>query len=440
MTASGSSSQFRAFTAASSLPAVLTASASSGASAGSHTIQVSQLARGDALVSARFTASGTTIVDAEMTADEKAAGSAVRQFQLTQNGTSVGTVSVTLKAGDTNDTVLSKVASAINNTSGVSGAIGASLVSISATQRKLVLTSKATGTDHAIGLSNASGALLDNLGWTAGVLGGRTAPSSSTTPDDPTHATGGYLYGSADNLDAMFTVDGIDVRRGSNAVSDVLSGVTLNLLSAQKVADSPVTITVGSDQDTIRANVKQFMTDYNDAVDFLNQKTTVDRTTGKGSILSGDLTFLTLRVSLRQQVYGLVSSVSPGSPALLADIGITLDAEGKLSISDETKFTAAIAGDTSNLETLFTSSNGVATRLRSFLTSATGTTGSVQSRQDSINSQLTSLQAQLKRMNDRVTKQVDKFRTEFAQAQALAAQLQSQQQLLSYILSSTSSG
>ncbi len=432
----GTSSLFQAFSAVSSQTSVLTASASSGSSVGTHAVQVSQLAKADAMVSARFTSAGTTITSAEMTAEEQTAGQATRQFRVLENGVVKSTVSVTLTAGETNSSILTKVAAAINQSTETSSVMSASVVSISSTESKLVLTSKSTGASHAVSLEDVSGTLLDNLGWNDSVVSGRSAVSSSTTPNDPLNAPGGYLYSSTSLLDSMFTVDGIAIRRETNAINDVLTGVSFDLKSVQQPTDSPVNIAVTVDRDKVKTRVEKFMTDFNAVIEYLNLKTSFDKETGQGQILAGDPSFVGMRTSLKEAVYSIVNGVSSGNPKLLAEIGITLDRQGKLSISDSTKFTDALQYDVGKVEQLFSASDGIAVRLNTYLESMVGTNGSIVSRKDSLTAQLKSVNEQITRVTERINKQVDRFRDDFVKAQALVATYTQQQAMVTNLLTS----
>ncbi len=439
----GTTSKFKAYVASSSLDTVATASADSAASIGAHSLFVSQLAKYDTLVSARLTSGGTSVADAELTADEKAAGQGTRQFQVLENGVVKATVSLDIDwsadpAGDTNATVLSKIASAINTSADAKGVVSASVVTVTPTESKLVLTSKSSGSTHAITLQDVGpGTLLQNIGLPPAVFAGRTAPSSSTVADDPVNAPGGYLYTDVNSLDAVFTLDGIELRRQSNTVSDALSGVTINLKSVQQPSDAPVTLDVAVDQDSVRNSVQKFLTDYNAALTYLNQKTAIDPDTHAREILAGDGTALQMRLQLRQMVITRVTSATSGNPSLLADIGISAASDGTLSITDQDKFAAAMDTDSTKIADLFTSSDGVAVRLKNYLDSITASGGTLDSTKSGVSLQLSSLNDQITRATDRLNAQVDQFRAEFVQLQTLMSEISAQQQQIASLVQIT---
>lgn len=413
LSATGTSSKFSTFTVSSTLTSIATATATSSAVSGTHTLLVTQLAKSDSVLSSLFSNSGTDIVTAE--------GAGTKQIQLTVNGTNTP-VNVDLTGGDTNATVLSNIATAINSSG---AAVSASVVSVTSSTSRLVLTSKTTGSTDAISLSNLSGTLLDNIGLTAGILSGRTASTGSTA---------GFAYTSTASLDANFKLDGIDLVRGTNSVSDALTGVTLDLKGTQLVTDTPVTLKVGVDKDAVKASVEKFIKDYNDTLSYLTAKTSVDPNTKTRQILAGDMTFTNLRVNLRTIATGEVTSVVSGNPKILADIGIKAAADGTLSISDSTKFDDALSSDVAKVAGLFNSSNGVAVQLQSKLSNFVSTTGIVQSAKNSLSDSIKNANTRIQRLNDRLDRKVNQFRDEYLKALNAMALISQQQQALQSLL------
>lgn len=402
----GGLSPFQAKAITSSNTAVATATASSSALAGVHTLSVTQLAKASTVVSKQLTLTGTDVVTTE--------GAGAKSFKVTFDGTDPATsgtavtVSVTVGAGDTNNTILTNLAAAINSDATLGPKVGASVVNDTGSTGRLVLASKATGLANKVRVADAAG------GGT--LLGTMQLNSESASVG----TAGGFLF--ADSaLDAMFTLDGLAITRGSNTVSDALTGVTINLLG---VSTSDATLTVGADKTSIKASVQAFIDAYNSAVKFLKERTaiTVSATTSAGSTqvnsvvkgrLADELTYTSLLSNLRLDVGGLVSTVLAGNPASLADAGITVASDGTLSISDSAKFDSAMSSSPVGVTDLFASSNGVATRLIARLDSFVNTGGvidgsvtTVTSRATDLNRQITALQDRLNRRETAVRNQL----------------------------------
>jgi flagellar hook-associated protein 2 len=409
----GTSSKFLAYSVSSSLTSVAIATASSSAAVGSHTLLVTQLAKADTVLSSKFTSSATTVADAE--------GAGNKQLSLTTNGTTV-TIDVSVAAGQSNSAVLSAIASAVNaSTAGVS----ASVVSDTSTTSRLVLTSKQTGSAQAVSLGDVSGTLLSNIGLTAGIIAGRTASTSTAA---------GFQNSSTSMLDSNFKLDGIDIERGSNSVSDALTGVTLELKAAQQPTDAAVTLTVGFDKEKVRTQVEKFITDYNAALDLLNSKTSVDAARRTREILAGDTVFLNMRSDIRAIGMSAVSSVSVGNPSLLSGIGIEAGSDGTLSVKDSVKLDDAITTDVKKVSDLFNSSGGIAVQLNNVLDGFVTFGGQMDASSSGVKNQVSGLDARIKRFDERLERKVAGFRAEFLRIQDSIAAATRQQQIIQSLM------
>jgi len=424
---SDSTSEFSAYSVSNSDSSVVQSNATSSAVVGNHTLFVSQIAQADTIISSRFTSSSTGIVSNELTSDEKTAGSATRQINILVGGNQVATVDVPLTwspDADTNATVLSSIASAINGSSDASQYVTASVVSVTPTQSRLVVTSKTTGSSNAISLEDVgSGTLLANIGLGSSVMSGRNAASTGTTPDDPIDNPGGYLIGGDTGLlDAKFTLDGIDFERPSNTVSDALTGVTFTLQASQAQNDSPVTLGVGLNTSQIQGNVQSFLSAYNSVINTIQSQTAINTTTGATQIFSSDSFIKDIKNQLASIVINAIPGLDVGSN-LLSSVGITRGSDGTLTISDSAAFTNALTTSPTEVSNLFNSSQGLGSQINTYLatvvgpTGTSGTTGEMNSIQSSVNDQITTLTKNLSTINASINKQVQNYQDELAQLQ-----------------------
>ena len=410
----GDSSKFLSYTVSSSLTNVATATASSSASKGSHTLLVTQLAKADKLLSSRMNSN-----------DASTAGSGTKTFAITVNGTSTN-VDVVLDGTETNSSLFSKIAAAVNAQSGAG--VTAAVVKDTSTTSRLVFTSATTGSENGIVLTDVTGTMLDAVGISAGVVSGRTA----ATP-----TAGGYTYASTDLLDAKFQLDGIDIIRGTNSVTDALSGVSFELKAVQAPTDTPVVLNVSMDASKIQTSIETFIKAYNTALQTLTDKTSVDPDLQVRQIFAGDSIFRNLRITMRGIVGGAVSSVVTGNPKVLSDIGITTNKDGTLALSDTTKFTDALNSDARKVSDLFNSSGGIAVQVKSLMDTFVKTGGQIETSRTNVNNQITSLTSQIKRFDEQLDKKVDAYAEEFARLQSAYQVAVQQQQTLQAILASS---
>jgi flagellar hook-associated protein 2 len=414
LTNAGSSSQFQARSVTSTLASVVTGEASASATVGTHSMLVTQLAKIDTVLSSRLDSQATTIA------------TATGEGEKTLHVTGItNDIHVMIGADDTNATVLTNIASAIN---AAGGNVNASVVADTPATSRLVLSAKNTGSSNAISLSDVSGTLFASIGLTSAVVGSRSASTSTNA---------GYVYSSTSQLDAMFTMDGIDIVRERNTVSDVLSGVTMELKGTQNPGDAPLTFTVGIDKAQIKTNIQKFISDYNAAIKEIRAKTAVNTDTHVREILAGDTVFTNLLLNLKSIATQQVDSVVLGNPESLAKIGITTAADGSLTLSDQTVFDSAMADSTQGISDLFNSTNGIAVKIKAMLNGMVSYGGQLDTARDGANSRMALLKTQITRAEDRITRQVNRYRDEFARLQSLLLTMSLQQQSLAALTSAS---
>ena len=149
--------------------------------------------------------------------------------------------------------------------------------------------------------------------------------------------------------DASVTVDGVTFTRSSNSISDIISGVTLNL----ETLGSGI-LTLSSDTTAIVENVQDFVDAFNSLTAFIDEQTTFDTETFSTGTLFGNSSVQGLESTLRRIATGRVTGVS-GPFEFLSQIGITTQDDGTLEL-DETVLNDALTTDLNNVLELFTSS------------------------------------------------------------------------------------
>jgi len=415
----GSLSSFQTKQVTSSQSLVATATATSSAVSGSHTLRVSQVAKRSAVVSDRLAQDGTDLL--------AAAGAGERRFQISLNGETTS-VTVTLEAGDTNQEILQKMASAVNDSE---AALTASVVSDTDSTTRLVLTSDETGSANAITLADESGGLLAAAGAESGVAAA--------------DASGGYLYASSE-LDAVFTLDGLTMTRSGNTVSDAIPGVTLSLLSAQEATDKSLTLTVGPDNAAIQKKLQSFLDAYNTVVKFLNARTSTSVTSTTGSdgttdvtdvtrgTLAGESSYQTLLLDLRRLAGGQIATGIADGPASLSEIGITAAKDGTLSITDTSKLEAALTESADAVAALFNSDEGLCTQINDRLSTFVNTGGILDSSMATVSSKISALNAAIDMGEKALDAREAALLTQYTALQQTLIQLDSQQSMIEQLL------
>jgi flagellar hook-associated protein 2 len=233
--------------------------------------------------------------------------------------------------------------------------------------------------------------------------------------------------------DAELVVDGLTVNRSSNSISDVISGVTLNLTGTTSTAAA---LQLSRNTQTVKQNITNLVNAFNDV------KTTLDIVSDPASTvqtLGGSLQNSTLVRQLRSQLVNMVGdpSSTPGtSITALRDLGIAIQRDGTLKIEDETKLDTALSSKFEQVIHMFSNdaitastssavSSGLAGDAVKKLTELTSNTGIIATQSKNAADRVTSSKEDLSKLEDRMTSLLDRYTKQFAAMDSLMAQMNS---------------
>jgi flagellar hook-associated protein 2 len=351
---------------------------SAGATPGPHAIRVNSLAASQVTQTRSFTSS--------------AAGAlGDGGVDITVGGT---TKSISWSASDS----LADVADRIN---AAGAGVTASLMKVDDTSYRLVMTAKDTGTAKA--------------------------------PTFVDHGDGLDLSNSANTKrlakDASVTIDGVDVTRGSNTVSDALPGMTLTLNSVT-AADAPDTVaTVALDTKSLGDKLQSFVSAYNAINASLHNQLDYNGTTKGTNTLFGDSTLRGIQASLAS----MMSSAYGGSN--LSIIGITRDKTGLMSF-DSTKMAAALTKDPNAVSTIFVS-GGLAGGLTKSVDAYTATGGILQAKTDGMTARSKMYQTEIDRINANADALQIRLEAQFTAMEEAVSKMKTASSQLTSLLPST---
>jgi flagellar hook-associated protein 2 len=162
---------------------------------------------------------------------------------------------------------------------------------------------------------------------------------------------------------ASLVVDGIPISSASNTVSNVISGVTLNLGSP--APNTPVTVNVNPDNSQVSSAINTFVSAYNTVINDINTQFNVASDGSGGGPLETDNS---LRDVQNQLLGAIAYSVSGNSGLVnLASIGVNLNNDGTLSV-DSSTLNSALSSNFSAVQNLLQSpTNGFAQNLSTVL-------------------------------------------------------------------------
>ncbi|MET0388577.1 MAG: flagellar filament capping protein FliD [Polyangiales bacterium] len=329
---------------------VATASAAAGADLGSHSLEVSELAVAQRLKSGAFKSLTDTV----------GTGSLTLQFGTYNQGDN----SFTVNAERSSQTIT--IDAAHNTLSGVRDQINAAKAGVTAsivndgTGNRLVLTSTSTGVANSVRLTatDDDGNATDAAGLSQLAYDPTAAASSGKNMEQVIAAK-----------DAKFTLDGLQITKSSNTVTDVLQGTTLNLLKTN--VGSPTTLSVTQDTTGVRKAVDDFVKAYNELDTTVDKLTGYDAATKTAGPLAGDASIRSIAGQIRDGLTTVVSN-APGGFNALAQIGLTLDRTGQLQVNGS-KLDAALAKDPVAVQGLFATTGYSKDSLIKYSKSATTT-------------------------------------------------------------------
>jgi flagellar hook-associated protein 2 len=344
---------------------VLSAAAVSGASPGSYSINVTQLAQAQ-----------KTIASVGQTSTTTALGLSGKL--------NVGSASITVDPTDT----LIGIRDKINAVSGTTN-VQATVLSGSATDNRLVLTGTKPGAANAFTITDDP----SNTSPIASALGLDGAPQTQA-------------------LDAQFQIDGtVNFSRPTNSVSDALPGVTLTL-SALGTSN----VTIDRMKSAASSAIQSFVDAYNKVVTLQKQLTD-----GTSAVLPHDTLVRGARSNLAQSILAPATG-NPLDMQTLSAIGVSLAKDGTLTL-DAAKAQDAYATRPDDVKALLADRMGAIGSLSDGLTQFG--IGQIDAREQGMQAQNDALQSHIDDLASRLDKKRSAMLAQYAQFEATLGKLKS---------------
>lgn len=398
-------SDFQSFNLSNSDSSAFTATATSIASAGKHSVLVGQLASATRLT-------GTT---------------AFSDIDTSINAGGDMTLKVSIgAAGSTTDSYIS-VAEGYDTPEGIVSAINDADLGLKAylvntgdpSSPYQVVVSGISGSDYDFSISSYDG----------DVNADSASPTTITT----------LLFDTTleSAQDAYLEVDGIFVTSASNEVANAIPGVTLNLLAANGtynnaslttaglVTGTAATLSLSNDVSVAKTKITAFVTAYNDAMDLLSELTNPKSTLETyGGTMASNSSVRALREQLRTMMTS-DSSTTAGDLEAFRDIGVEFNSSGKLSINTVTLDVALnfnfsdtvtlLSGDQENLSKYDTSTDaGLAGDLSRLVTTMLSSTGTITKESANASNRISKYQDDLTALEERMTRLLARYTKQFA--------------------------
>jgi len=364
---------------------LVTASATSTAAPGSHTIEVKQLAKAQIHSSSGSASSSSSLGSGGFIIH-------VGGNDLVIEPSTNSLDSIAAEINNQASTVGAKLRAEVVDTGGAAG-----------TRYQLVLRSTETGKENGFTITDVAG----DTGYTAvinSLIAGERSPAQ----------------------DAEVLVNGISVFRPTNSVSGAIAGVTLELKSAPDPSKE-TTITVATDATETAKKVQEFVDAYNAIVDFAQNQNVLGEDNKAKNPLFGDITLRNIRTNLRNIAGSAVKTTGNQAYQLFSQIGIKADTQGKLTFT-QSKLEEALSDDENAVAAVFTDpTNGIAKKFESQIELYTDSVdGLLKTRADGFDRQVKQTQSRIDQGNQRLEQYQKHLETKYANLESLLTRLQGQ--------------
>lgn len=278
----------------------------------SFSLQTTTLAKKDVIEAGSLNDKNTTTVGSSDASDYDGS----ETYDITVDGN-------TYKIPYDNTTTLNDLSQAINDKT--NGAVKASILQTGNSAYNLVLTSSKTGSDQAITIEDSGGKMKDQF----------LAYDADNNPD-------GYQTVQKAS-DAEFKYNGIDIKRSSNDIDDLIVGVHIKLTQEGDTSQ----VDIKQDSSTAADTLQNFVDSYNKLTTNLQKMTTVDKEAKKKGVFSGDSFVKSIQRNLAQSILQRIDGDS------LMNYGVSLKRDGTMTF-DKSAFISKMDKDPESVKKFFT--------------------------------------------------------------------------------------
>ncbi|RLK48229.1 flagellar hook-associated protein 2 [Alkalispirillum mobile] len=273
---------------------------------------------------------------------------------------------------------------------------------------RLVLTSRETGEENSVtalevDAEDGDEALLNNLAF-----------SREDLDEDG--------QGAADELteaqNARVLVDGLEIERPTNEINDAIDGVSLTVNEEDETAQ----VNVSEEQGAAEGAVREFVEAYNTLQGTLTELNAYDPEEDEAGPLNGDATLRSVQSRMRQLINEPIPNAE-GPVQTLADLGMTTQRDGTLSVDDQ-QLSQALNENRLDVVRLFTDEeDGMTRRLEDAVDEFTGADSVIGNRTDSLQDRMGALEPQQERLDNRMERREESLIREFSAMDQMVAEM-----------------
>ena len=247
-------------------------------------------------------------------------------------------------------------------------------------------------------VTDSSGSRLSLISQTGGAAGQISIDSSALS--DTTSGSAVSLIPGQAGQDAMFTVDGIQTTSATNTITGAIPGVTMQLLG-KSASGTQVQVEIDNDTSSVTTALSTMVKDYNAVVSALSAQEGKDAS-GNAEPLFGS----PIISQLQQMLSSALNTPSATTLTSPTQIGLSLNGDGTLSLNTD-QLTSVLNDNYSGVQALFQNTKSFGLNLEQAVNNAgTGSTKSMLTQAQNANStEESSLNSTISTMDARIATQ-----------------------------------
>lgn len=314
--------------------------------------------------------------------------------------------------------------------------IGSEYITASVDNGTITLETVKTGTDasiqitggdglNALGFSvmgvpntgSAQSAITGTDGTAVAITNGIDEPAlSGVTGSDPVASVssdaGGMLndVGTSQEdseLSSAIVLDGITFYRDENLITDVLDGINLTLAETSATA---IGFGITADDGYASGQVTDFIEEYNEVLTLIKVDRLSNETTGRTGVHTSDSIYSQLRLNLRSDLAEQIAAFS--------DVGLSIQSDGSIALSDEAAFANAYNEDPDAVAELFIGDDGVFASMKERIEQFIGLDGIISNSQRIIETQVRHTNDRISSFDKTIARRESELHLQFGRLQA----------------------
>lgn len=225
--------------------------------------------------------------------------------------------------------------------------------------------------------------------------------------------------------DSVVLLDGVaKLSSENNVIENAIDGVDLTLSGKTSPGERPAEIDIAYDRDSVRQDIEQFVSAYNQFFAVSQDLSNVDPTTGQAGPLAGDSVVRSAHSRLRS-VFSSPVEGAPQDIRSLTEFGITTTRQGTLEINYD-MLDRQLNNNFTRLGEFFGGNEGFARKVEDAIQSMTGVTGSIRTRERSLGEQDRRLNDDQAALDRRMDSLQQRTHSRFSAMQDATSSMQSQ--------------